>query len=53
MKIDLDEATITALEKLQERYYFGLFKSIVKDEEEEYQLRDAITAITKTIEEHR
>ena len=53
MKIDLDEVTIEALEKLQERYYFGLFKTIVKDEDEEYQLRDAIIAITKAIEEKR
>ena len=51
MTIEIDEVTLAALQKLQERYYFGLFKEISLSEEEEYWFRDAIDAVVKAAEQ--
>ena len=40
-----------AISKIENRYYFGLFKEIVKNKEEEYELRNAIIELNKIIEE--
>ena len=53
MKIEVDEKTIEAIEKLYDRYYFGLFKQIVKNEDEEYELRDALSTLVKAIQESK
>ena len=43
---------IEAISKIDNRYFFGLFKDIVKNEEEEYELRNAIIELNKIIEEN-
>jgi hypothetical protein len=53
MKIELTPKHITALENLNNRYYFGLFQLICKEEEEEYQFRDAIQEIVEEINRQR
>ena len=53
MKIELTPKQITALENLNNRYYFGLFQSICKEEEEEYQFRNAIQEIVEEINRQR
>jgi len=42
---------IEAISKIDNRYFFGLFKDIVKSEEEEYELRNAIIELNKIIED--
>lgn len=49
MKIELSKETIDQMLKLNEAYYFGLFKSIVKDENEEMNFRDALAELAKAI----
>ena len=49
MKIEITKETAEAILKLNDRYFFGLFKEIVTSENEEYQLRNAIKTITKEI----
>jgi len=41
---------IEAISKIDNRYFFGLFKDIVKNEEEEYELRNALIELNKIIE---
>ena len=52
MKIELSENEIEAIMNINNRYYFGLFNEIVKNENEEYLLRDAIISIDKKIKEN-
>jgi len=49
MQIEITEQTAEALKKLNNRYFFDLFKPIRTSEEEEYQFRDAIEAIVKEV----
>jgi len=49
MQIEITEQTAEALKKLNNRYFFDLFKLIRTSEEEEYQFRDAIEAIVKEV----
>jgi hypothetical protein len=53
MKIKLTPKQITALEELNNRYYFGLFQTVTKDEEEEYKFRNAIQEIVEEINRQR
>ncbi len=49
MKIEITKETAEAILKMNDRYYFGLFREIVTSEDEEYQFRNAIKSITKEI----
>jgi len=49
MQIEISEQTAQAIQKLNNRYFFDLFKPIRTSEDEEYQFRDAIAAIAKEI----
>ena len=49
MKIEITKDIADAILKIEDRYYFDLFKSIRTNEEEEYKFRDAIIAIAKEI----
>ena len=49
--IVLNKEEYQTLLKINERYYFDLFKTIRKNEEEEFILRDSLSAITKKIKE--
>lgn len=49
--ISIDKETATAIEEINDRYFFDLFKPICKDQEDEYRYRDAIMAMTKAIKE--
>jgi len=49
MKIEITKETAEAILKLNDRYFFGLFKEIVTSEDEEYQLRNAITELVREI----
>ena len=40
MKIEITKETAEAILKINDRYFFGLFKEIVTSEDEEYQLVD-------------
>jgi len=51
MKIEITKETAEAILKLNDRYFFGLFKEIVTSENEEYQVRDAVSAITAQVKE--
>ncbi len=42
MTINLDKNAIDTILSINNRYYFGLFKEISIDEEEEYKFRDAL-----------
>ena len=57
MQSDQTEVTITltprtaeALRFIYHAYYFGLFKSIRRHKEEEYELRDALKELNDAIE---
>ena len=49
MQIEITDQTAEALKKLNNRYFFDLFKPVRTSEEEEYQFRDAIEAIVKEL----
>ena len=49
VQIEITKETAEAILKMNDRYYFGLFKEIVTSEDEEYQFRNAIKSITKEI----
>ena len=49
MKIEITEQTAEAILKINDRYYFDLFKPIRANEEEEYQFREALKEIVKDI----
>jgi len=51
MRIELSEETAKTLLKMDERYYFGLFKEIIANEEEEFEMRNALIDIAKEIKE--
>lgn len=47
----LSKEEYQTLLKINERYYFDLFKEIRENEEEEFQMRDSLYAIAKTLKE--
>ncbi len=49
MKIEITKETAEAILKINDRYFFGLFKEIVTSEDEECQLRNAITELVREI----
>ena len=51
--ITLTDEELEAFLILNKRYYFGLFKEVVKDENEEYILRDTIISIAKQLSESK
>lgn len=51
IEIAISKETAEALLKIEERYYFDLFKEIRVSEDEEHRFRDAIIAIAKQIKE--
>ena len=53
MKIELSPKHADAVEKIWERYYFGLFETIRLSEGEEYRFRDAIREIVQQIDRQR
>ena len=53
MKIELTPEQIEAIEKLNDRYYFGLFQPICKEKDEEYQFRNVIQEIVDQINRQR
>jgi len=51
MQIEISEKNaIVIVEFIYRRYYFGLFKDITRDEEQEYKIRDAILEVAAAIE---
>ena len=50
MKIEITKRTADAILKINDRYYFDLFKSIRVSEDEEYQFREAVQQIAKEID---
>jgi len=48
--IEIKKKDIEALKLLSERYYFGIFKEICINSEDEYIYRDAIINISKSLE---
>lgn len=51
IEITISKETAEALLKIEERYYFDLFKEIRVSKDEEHRFRDAIIAIVKQIKE--
>ena len=51
MTIEISIGTADAILKLDERYYFDLFKNIRSGTDEEYQIRDAIAELATEIKE--
>lgn len=49
--VTLSKKEYQALLILNKRYWFGFFKSIRSNEDEEYMLRDSLASISKNIEE--
>ena len=49
--IKIDKNTADMILRLNGRYYFGLFENIALDLDEEYQFRDAISELSKKINE--
>jgi len=49
IKIEISQDTAEQLQKIYDRYYFGLFEGIVKNEDEEMQIRDALQELSKAI----
>lgn len=45
--VPVDSKAVNALRRIEEGYYFGMFKDIAKNEEEEYAIRDAIFALAE------
>lgn len=52
MKIEVSEEAAEAIELLWDRYYFGLFQDVTRDESEEYQMRNAIKELADKINEY-
>lgn len=50
MKIEVSEQAAEAITLLWDRYYFGLFQEVTQNEEEEYQMRNAIKELADKIE---
>ncbi len=53
MTITIDDQISKAIQMIHDRYYFGLFETIVKSEDEEYEIRDAIDKLAQIIEEKK
>ena len=53
INIEISQRAAEAIEKLNERYYFGLFEQIALSEYEEMRFRDAIAELSKQIKEVR
>ena len=51
MQINITEETAEAILMLDDRYYFDLFKSVRTDINEEYIIRNAITALADEVKE--
>ena len=51
MQITIDRQTAEALTFIWRGYYFGMFKPIRRNIEEEYRLRDALKNLIEAIEE--
>ena len=49
MKIEISNDTAVAILKLDERYFFDLFKSVRINQDEECEFRDAINEIANEI----
>ena len=49
IKIEISQDTAEQLQKIYDRYYFGLFEGTVKNEDEEMQIRDALQELSKAI----
>lgn len=47
--IEIKKEDLEAILKINERYYFDLFKSIRATEEEEHEFRNAIANISKEL----
>ena len=47
--ISISKEAAEAIQMINDRYYFDLFKEIRTSEDEEYQFRDAIIEIAKQI----
>lgn len=45
----VNKDTAKALEQLEKGYYFGMFKDVVKNEDEEYAIRDALFALVDSL----
>lgn len=50
IRIVLTKEEYQTLLKINDRYYFGLFKSITSDENEEIKIRDSLDSIAMKIE---
>lgn len=53
IKIEVKEKDLEALKLLSKRYYFGIFKEICLNDEDEYIYRDAIINISKSFEDKK
>ncbi len=53
MKIEIDSVTAEAILKIDDRYFFDLFKEIRVNEDEEFEFRDAISAIAQKIKNEK
>ena len=51
--IKIDKDTSDMILRLNGRYYFGLFENVALDLDEEYEFRDAISELSKKINESR
>ena len=49
--IKIDKNTADMILRLNGRYYFGLFENVALDLDEEYQFRDALSELSKKINE--
>ncbi len=49
--LPVNEKVAEAIKRIEEGYYFGMFSEIVKNEDEEYAIRDALFALAEAIEE--
>ena len=49
MQIEITKEAAEAILKLNDRYFFGLFKEIVANEDEECQFRDAVSLVANEI----
>jgi len=50
MQIEITQEQAEQIEKLADRYYFGLFQDVTRNEQEEYEIRDAILQLADKIE---
>lgn len=47
--LSIDKKVAGALQRIEEGYFFGMFKDIAKNEEEEYAIRDAIFSLAEAL----